>query len=1837
MSTTERSRNRQGYAAIEKHSQQWLLDAGTKARQTARQQGAAALDWFASAAAEMSGRVASLQDDYRDHLALSRQVDAWLDTLANPEAYVEPLLKAALQGAFGLDLDVRNTWLFQPRRIQHADSFLTASRDWAVENFKSFRLACQPLLSVALQNFEAWECEPGGMDLPVAKARIFTVTPGQALWDGKTLDIVPERFAALCRNLDFGKLFQQRITRTFEPHAADDPTVRVRRQEAFKRHEQSGLLLQLHLAQMSGRIDLPLYQAISRVLHNRDAHIEGVALTCSCLTLWNVELNGILLFGADRALRHGPDRIVVHIPDDPDEPLRQYPSFLDFTRHLRDRLVQPQYLKFFQRFIPLRQRAHLLGQLHQAFHPKVWNPGGWYEDGLDPKASLPFRERTLEGLLMPTLLRRRIAALKDDGLFLVVPTASEDHKSLAGKLEYFAQAALVGLNTLAFAVPVVGAAMMVFGAAQLAHEVYEGIGEWSRDDRQQAWSYLFDVLENLALFAALGAAAGSRPGTAARELPNLPDTLHPVELADGSTRLWNRDLQPFAHDIVLPPGLAPNARGLYEYQGKQWLARDGRHYSVVHREDGSAFLEHPRRADAYQPRLWSHPGGAWLHELDRPQEWSGASLFQGLGALAAGLDAEQTGQSLLISGCHESELRQALVEGQRLPALLEETLLRQRLYVEVAQGEGNLDPARHALQFDSRYQAAFAAPTAAQQLVLRDFGGLPRRVVDELLEHASAEELEQLERQRKVPSRLAEEARVYLQKVRLMRAYEGLCLQALGNDDSARLALHSLTGLPGWPEQLALEVRALRGDGPLLDRVGPSSAADPRVLVKSADGYRLAGTPKGQAGDLFKVLLETFTAEQRQALGLSVSDLGQALRLQVLQRPLQRPALRKVLHMQPIRPAMRSPMRLASGRPGYPLSGHGRLPPEVSENTLLDRIRLLELPDLFAADLLQQLRAGGLEDAVIDARLVALLEERGHMQRLLPMGEAPQQAGDSEAIISDRQQIELALWQHWRDNLLPEIGRSNVPLRLFAVSLEAFPEELPAFFRTRVQALELSGVAVPPPVMTPDAAGILRFEDRLQRLLRDLPRVTRLEIDGIQGRGIHDLPRTVVGAYPQLAELRLVNLQLPLGQEMLDELCRLGELRHLDLSGNRPSHLPVRLGSSLQLEFLGLDRLGLEEWPDWLDSEALDGIERLSLRDNRLTSLPPYLRDNPAQAERSTWISLRGNLFSHQSLIGIRTSAWNGRRFRFDLVIPQSVENIVANLMREREQLATAIDQWVQASQRDLALDGSRIIARRSLGAALLADWSLQAQGSTLRSLVLEDIRLDDFPVPLPAFFLDRISRLELIRPVGSAQQLDGLLRRLRNLQHLIISATVLERLPAVLGELGQLHHLALIDAGLQVDQALLDELVRLPGLTSLELGGNRLGEISDTSRISQRSFNLLALDRMDISQWPAWLDSLLPERVQWLNLNHNRLEALPSYLLENQERASGSTEISLEGNPLSEEIMYSAHISEGLARPYTFHLDLPDSIRRLGSSWRGSSSGGGSSSGTSQMDVISVDAWLDRADAVSDARRQLWQQLETGDDADDLLRLINRLRYTAEYRNAATRPDLLERVWQVLTISAHDAEVRLILNGMAEEPVRQLRDYDTCPDGIRLEFNQMEVLVYTGQALRSASAGQRGPVLYRLMRRLYRLHELDNIARQEAGARDEAEVRLAYRLNLAGQLDLPLAPEQMLYAASASLRPDELERVATRVRQGENGQGLLDYAAQRDFWLSYLQETYASRFTAIREAFEAQVLGLDDLYPDDTPVQSSARIQSLIDQRKTDEAALVGELTHREGLQSER
>ena len=2418
------------YLTVSQRVPQWLLDSSPQRRQALRATVPRALPWLSDAGYNLPWVTMALREEgQRQHL-LATAVQGCLQALLSAEVFAEPLLREAIKTRFGLDLDVRRTFLFNAARARVDESLVTGG-DPVVKAFQVVKAATQSLLAAALQNFEAFEAAADGMRDGRRPSMIFASDSGQPLAPGETINLLPEHFAALCRELDLGGRYQRQIEAVFRPAPGAGGTVSAataERQGYFKDFEQSTFRLNLHLAYLQSWVAEDLYHALLDVANNGKASGD---LKRSALKLWDVELNGIVLFFRQTNAEGAPQRLLVYMPDEPRQPFEEFASLGALNRSLVERLRDPQWRTYFLRFVPARERDPLMRRVQRTLSPRVWNPGGWYEDKADPNAVLHLNRRMISGPLFDHLLQRKIAVLKDDGLFHAVPTAVEDHKSAQAKVSYFLGVAFDVLNVAAFVVPGVGEVMLVVNAAMLGYEVYEGFDSLSQGEREEAWTYFMDVGENLVLMAAMGA-AGSAAHRFTGNLPLAVRSMRPVTLADGSVRLWKPDLTPFAYDIRLPADLTPGENGLYAWQNREWLALDGRYYSVRtllgHQERYS--LEHPKRAWAYEPEVLHNGNGGWLHELDTPQHWHGLELFRRQGHREAGVSAEMALRALRISGISEAHLRHSLVHSQRPPALLTDTLRRLALAEHLG-----LSGAPTVEAFDAAYQAQMPALSVQSQALKRQFD-LPGGLLDEIVRAATDHEFAELSRSGRVPPRLAEEARIYRQQLRLARACEGLYLDVAINPDSACLLLHALEGLPGWPAGLRIGLYEATPGGKLLGRIGGDQKAEIALLWR------------GQLPtDFCQALFDSLPLAVRDRLALN--DAG-ALREAIRQQPLApRHTLRAWLGMAPSRPGFRSPMRLADGRIGYPLSGRGH--PFFTEDELLDKLRLLEIEELYPEDALQALYRSGLDRAAINGRLDGLLDEMLVLRQCLDRWSLE---SASEALSETRQRsrerIGQALWDYWRRGLLPELGRPAAQLVLEQVRLEDLPTQLPAFLRERVRDVVLDAVSLRDAEQETPSTD----EPRWQAFVGLFPNLATLDIRS--GDWQAGLPQMIARVCPWLTALGLRDQARPLGFPELRALATMPRLRRLSLRGSRLGELPVSVLNGMVLDYLGLDLLGLEQWPHWLDNAALDRIGELSLVGNQLREVPMTVLADWERVARPLRIALQGNNFDYQALLDMALAQRFHGRFIFDVELSANMTDTLYQRVLERAQLQAALQAWADPMQVPAPLAPGHVVYRQRISGVLLDYWREELRNGQNAALVLEDLALDDFPGNLPPFFASRVRRLDLNRFSGSSPGLERLLGQFQHLRQLTLAASrpALSSVPAWLTAFPLLQQLALVNMDMLIDQAAMNVFAGMPGLSQLRLEGNRLGGINDMSPFRQRYLGVLGLARMQISTWPAWLDQLLPNGVGLLSLDDNQLVELPEPLLANPRMETGAVEISLRNNPLSRDTLIRAHLSQCPGRPYTFTMDLPDDIaamerpvsptdvvspetpevpqtpveltpsswqalrgrlvqlqlddsfagsllqalhrsglqrgaiatrvenlfveretlrgylarwagevegqvltetrqrnrERLGNAlwehwrrtllpeferppvplvlwqiplaelpralpdfyrlrvrgvllddavlneddaagqmigerdllgfarqfpnlvsldirggrwttglaqlvarawprldalglreldgmlgvqdlralaslprlrrlelrgsrlrdvpadtlhgmnldylgldwldlqewprwldnatllgirqlsmvgnqlselparvlsdispvnrplfislqgnqlrhqalldillaerfhgrfhfdldmspaladvlrlrvqervqlqealrhwvdpaltpalaepeqvarrqriarelltyWREEVRGGATAVlclddfdleefpgnlpsffmarvqrldisrfnaapaslerfvrqfpqlrelslirglspltevppflerfsqlrelalvhmgltvdqaamesfaripelsslqldgnrfgeitdvsifetrffgffSLAQMELAAVPDWLcemlpngiellclddnqiselpefilqnrrtdsgaveislrdnpltrdtlirahtsqhydrpfsfsldlppdiaamehevhtsDSEDGESlpddpmtdedplstwetgiladDLRNQLiWNGLAARGDAESLLGLIALLRYSADYRSIGTRAELIGRVWTVLTAAAKDTELRQTLNGMAQEPVQQLHSHETCPDGIRLEFNQMEFQVHTRQALSEITDEHRGPALFRLMRGIFRSQTLDRIAREQSNGRDEAEVRLAYRLRWAETLQLPAPPRGMLYRGAANLGPGELDRAMTQLQLEESGQELQRFAAQCDFWVAYLREAFAERFRLLRENYEAAVLNATEAYPDETLEQSSARIRALESKFKQDEQDLLEHLT---------
>lgn len=966
--------------------------------------------------------------------------------------------------------------------------------------------------------------------------------------------------------------------------------------------------------------------------------------------------------------------------------------------------------------------------------PQTFTLRNVYERVADPKAKLPLVPRTFSRPFQAEVLYQNFTTLRDNARFHAVPTLAMDIKSFHDRLAYFESIAANVLNIVGFVLPGIG--LVVPGIAiaataandlllgltvlQMGHEVYEGIESWKQDDRQQAYAYLMDVVGNMVVMAMLKAGAGALKAEmssgAEEPKPAPPPQRAIVHRGVGGSRAarWQhtpveRRPDPFEQNVPLQPGLQADDLGLYRQDDKLWLRLDGKTYALKWAsETGTYHIEHPSKALSYEPLLRHNGEGTWLHELDRPKEWSAQRLLRRLGPEVAALSDEDATRLLAISGVDEAALRRCLVENQKPPALLQDTLTRFKLDQTLRSMQGTPGDMQRA--FEKRYGQLNVEPDAEADPLRRRYPTLPAPVINELIRHADAQTLLALA-EGKVRQPLAEEVRTYQQAVRLARAYEGLYLDTVRNWDADRLILHTLGQMPEWPADVAIELEQhthLPADSM---RIG-AGLGDPHASILCTEhGYIVLGDSQAKASEqvhdtLFSALAAAIPASVRLTPGVAGVESAAALK-QVLQaRPLlPRAQLRQVLRMQPVRPGYRSPMRLADGRLGYPMGGGNPAGNYIRRPTLMRMINQLGLPQHLsqgAADILHTLERRGLNLRQINDDLLRLIRERNELTLHLDAWQnaLPGSSGNVDAIRSLRDQ----LMQCWYDHAPPFESTELPTLRLEGVYLETFPANLPVFLGERITRLELIAHTYD------NAMGVQRRARSLARLLEHFPLLRSLEIsrpvdEGETGvRASHDVLRSIAASLHELESLNLSNQSLILTNQDFERLRGMPRLRRLTLDGNRISPFATEEFGRLALDYLSLEGMALDNWPRSLNQRALSQIAVVSLRRNQIRSLPDFLIGNEQSTLPHTVLSLEGNdLIDDQLLRILLSHESNPERIRFDR--SAALNEQMRHYTDQREQLHEATYGWANASSSTAPLSPAARAMRNRVGMTLNTYW----------------------------------------------------------------------------------------------------------------------------------------------------------------------------------------------------------------------------------------------------------------------------------------------------------------------------------------------------------------------------------------------------------------------------------------------------------------------------------------------------------------------------------------------------
>ena len=1793
---------------------------------------------FSSASAED-------QDAYRRALRVSKHARTNLKERLKPlkglSEFARPLLRQALDNRFGPGFEPETDTLFHPTLMPSgATGFAT-------------RLT---LLEAALHNFERTESVSGGF------LRSASINKGTAGPHPK--NIRPELFADLCRHLNIGNKYQDHLNDVLASDlpAGDSPTgARRNTQAIFIANDQADMELYARAAYLRNDISASAQAAVLDVLkRGANAMFNGLPVAFEYIKLLGVEIPRVVIIKPQATWTFTQVPLVLYVAQDPNTPFKEFATLTELEDDLRSRLMSKAYQTFFARLLGERVRAPFFSQLNRHLFKLAPVDGNWFTKGLwhsepDHRADLRLETWPIDEELSSRMYRQQIDLIKDNARFVAVPTEDEDARSRQQRLQAWFSLGMNIANAAAFLVPVLGQIMMVYATVELVGEVYHGLEDLSHGDFEEGFDHLVSVGANIAFMAALATAAHSAMPSEPPPITsnNFVGQVVPITLGNGRVRLWKPDLEPFQAHIEFTNDLRTDLDGVFERDGKQYLTLDTRQYEVVHNKALNKWqIKHPYPEASFSPTLEHNGVGAFRHVGESPQQWAKDKVFKRLGHSVSGLSDTTAEQILSVVDVDDMLLRQVHEHSIVPPGQLRDTVKRFQLEARLENTPVDEAGSTHAELFEQQYAASEVSDDPQVQLIQRHFPSLPTAVAQELVATLTPHEKLDLLSSGRVPKHVSEAAVWQQRQTRLNRAFEGFYLKSVTNADTETLSLRLLEKLPGWIEHVRLDVRQGSLRGALLDTVGNPLATEFKVLVKShgryqafdAVGNELNGVPQ-VGNNLCDSILHALPDQARNALGFPHVGQGAALNAALAKLAMaDRELASRILGMRKTQLRFNLPERLKQGRLGYLLSGRGKLPEFISDDYFLDLIGLLELDTVLAADVLAGFRREGMTNAEIRARLDVLHDERQSLRLSLDQWAMASSEVLNPSIdrMAGRTHISETILQHWQNTSLPG-APSDVVLRLESVRLDDFPSQLPDFFYSRVERLQLTNVYDPGSWLGLgpfDAPVVDRFFSRFTQ-------VTSLQIN----LSTLPPPATVLHIIrtrlPGLRALSLTNQGMHIDAQMLNSFSQMQHLESLDLSGNMCFEGLLSEPINLNLQRLGLDRIGLTRWPEGLNERMPEHISEVSLVNNAMSDLPLELMQANALSGRTTLVRMQGNRLSRTQMIEASLyGAASHPVIRVEPGVPAELEPRIGRLLREQVELETALEQWSQASTSSQPLSHETVRTRQAVSASLLDHWRQRVAGRVSRPVLIESLALAEFAQRLPETFYQNTSGLLLRNVIADSHQLNQFLARFPNLETLeMMGHTIpMGAPPQVLTALPKLHTLALVDQGMRINQAALEYLSSLSNLRSLDLSTNTLEPITFTPALV-RNWETLTLDDVGISVWPQWLEVLLPSHIDVLSLERNQLTELPEEILRNRRNTSAHTEISLQGNPLSRETMIRAHIGErDHFRAFGFYMDLPEDIRampteRAWSSQESSSEGYSTTGSDSDANHHShgatgaeapapagIDQWLEGTPQQRLDQQAVWDQIDATGDAPMLMALIGRLCETADYMRA--RQVLSQRVWHVLGAAAKDPHLRQLLNAIAQEAIASR----TCGDGVRLEFNQMEVQVFALDSLRDIAPLERGPTLYRLTRRFFRLDEVDRLARANAAARDEAEVRMAYRLGLAEPLDLPLPPARMLYRTAAAVAADELHTVEGLVLASQDSPAFYTHVANRDFWVAWLREAYATEFGELNATFQSERARVEDDFPelDDAYL---ARIEALAAEQKKREVQLIEQLTHREGM----
>ena len=492
--------------------------------------------------------------------------------------------------------------------------------------------------------------------------------------------------------------------------------------------------------------------------------------------------------------------------------------------------------------------------------------------------------------------------------------------------------------------------------------------------------------------------------------------------------------------------------------------------------------------------------------------------------------------------------------------------------------------------FNREMAAGDVSTDASVQLIQLSFPSLPKLAAEEIVAHATRQELAGMASTSRLPLRLAEEARRFAQRARVMRAHADLLFENKLTMDGVHLALHKMASVPELLGDVCIELRADTYDGALLDRVGEASALRQcRLILTDLKEWKLYSGPEKKV-EYWSSDKDAFFSTLWMASGGKFTRWSEfnasthTLKKRLAQQPLSELASRRALGLQMIKPGFKSPMRLADGRIGYPLSpvgGAGGRP----------RVCKMKAMSLYPSKSMEEVEAmlglRGAGDATLLARLTHQEAELAELDKALVSWQE-----DGSGYARARRRVSSIIKTVWRRESPQALAGDQTPIGHVLDLSEQQVGELPAISANmdhvgslvlrRMVLSDLSSAFL-------DAFGGLRWLNMSENNLTQLPAFK----NGGAGLTKLNLSRNDIQLTEQ-SSLRLQGMQR-LKILRLEDNARLGW--QADLRGLR------------NLNQLYLSNTGTARFP--VGAEQLPHLAHIDLHTNRITTLPEYAYEHP--------------------------------------------------------------------------------------------------------------------------------------------------------------------------------------------------------------------------------------------------------------------------------------------------------------------------------------------------------------------------------------------------------------------------------------------------------------------------------------------------------------------------------------------------------------------------------------------------------------------------------------------------